>query len=752
MNRILRIAAAAILAAIFASCSKNLLEDGVSLELAQHRDEVLSNLEYDLSFDIPESEEDSVSGCVTIDLDLASSLEQLVIDYKNGQIDSVVVEGESVVWNYRNEHIIIPSIYFSSGHNQVKIWFRNGDSSLNRRDGFVYTLSVPDRARTLFPCFDQPSLKARYKLSLTIPEGWCAVSNSPVNPAACRTLSNENGKRSIISFHQSEPLSTYLFAFVAGRFTREEMTQGKNTIGLYHRETDPYKKSQCRKILSTVHECIKWMEDYTGINYPFAKYDLIILPGFQFGGMEHTGATLYNDTRMFLNKNAGVQEEMSRFSLIAHETAHMWFGDLVTMKWFDDVWTKEIFANYFAAQMTSEKFPEVDRSLNFASYIRSAFEEDRTDGATPIKQPLDNMNNAGLMYSNIIYNKAPVVMEMLAEKCGREAFREGVREYLKKYSYSNATWEDLIAVLDSKSSEDLKSWSSPYIYEAGIPTIKQSIKGDLPVFDTLCYGYYKLPYVQAEKAMSYAMECEKQSDKGFILINVNENALQGRIPTARYIDFLLEYLDKERDPVLYSWACSYLQRYHFLTKDITGGTLDKRVWKMLESNPDKECCRSAYSLLTTSCYTTETTEKLLEIFDRPNRFTTFQLSESQLTSLAYELAVRIPERADSILMVARGRISNPDRIAQFDFISPAVSPSEAVRDSVFESLLLAENRAVEPWTVTSMRLLNHPLRSPQSEKYILPAIGIIEEIQATGDIFLPKNWASALLSGHKGDT
>ena len=125
---------------------------------------------------------------------------------------------------------------------------------------------------------------------------------------------------------------------------------------MYHRETDPDKIAQIPVIFEQVFASLEWMEAYTGIPYPFAKYDFIVLPGFQYGGMEHTGATLYNDKRLFLGKQPTTAEQLGRMSLIAHETAHMWFGDYVTMEWFDEVWLKEVFANYFAAQMTQPQF------------------------------------------------------------------------------------------------------------------------------------------------------------------------------------------------------------------------------------------------------------------------------------------------------------------------------------------------------------------------------------------------------------
>ena len=185
---------------------------------------------------------------------------------------------------------------------------------------------------------------------------------------------------------------------------------------------------------------LRWLEDYTGVPYPFAKYDFIILPGFQYGGMDHTAPPLYNDNQMFLSEHPTPDEELRRTELIAHETAHMWFGDLVTMNWFDDVWTKEVFANYFAACISEPLYPEINHQLNrIKTFTASSLSEDRTPGTTSIRQPLDNLRNAGLIYGQIIYNKAPVMMIKLVELMGKDKFREGIREYLNTYAYSSAT-------------------------------------------------------------------------------------------------------------------------------------------------------------------------------------------------------------------------------------------------------------------------------------------------------------------------
>ena len=138
------------------------------------------------------------------------------------------------------------------------------------------------------------------------------------------------------------------------------------------------------------------MEDYTGIPYPFGKFDFVLIPAFQFGGMEHAGTILYNASGLLLDESATQNQLLGRASVIAHETAHMWFGDLVTMRWFNDVWMKEVFANFMAAKIVNPSFPEVNHELRFLlSHYPAAYEVDRTPGTNPIRQPLANLNEAG---------------------------------------------------------------------------------------------------------------------------------------------------------------------------------------------------------------------------------------------------------------------------------------------------------------------------------------------------------------------
>ncbi|MBR2300586.1 MAG: aminopeptidase, partial [Bacteroidaceae bacterium] len=299
---------------------------GVSQQLAELRKREIKELSYDLFFSLPCEKDSAVRGNIVISFAL-DARQDVILDFcaSPDKVGTIEVNDAAVTCDIRDEHIIIPSQATVAGKNKVHISFVAGNQSLNRNDDYMYTLLVPDRARTLFPCFEQPNLKALFTLSLELPAQWEAVSNSRANSTVV------NGDRKTIQFERTEPLSTYLFSFVAGKMQRCERNIGDRVIAAYHRENDPKRLQQLDIIFSQVAASIEWLEHYTGIPYPFAKYDIVILPGFQYGGMEHTGATLYNDATLFLGEHTTPDEELQRALLIAHETAHMWFGDYVTM-------------------------------------------------------------------------------------------------------------------------------------------------------------------------------------------------------------------------------------------------------------------------------------------------------------------------------------------------------------------------------------------------------------------------------------
>lgn len=450
-------------------------EPGVSEALAKERAASISKLRYALSFNIPEHRSDAVTGAVTISFDLKTA-GQVVLDFEQPReyVTTLKVNDADTAVALVNGHIVIPESATKAGENRFAVGFRAGDQALNRSDDFLYTLFVPARARLTFPCFDQPDLKGRYTLSLVMLTGWQGVSNGSLS------MYSTMGRISAAMFAETEPLPTYLVAFAAGKFEVETAERGGRRFTMYHRETDAAKVARNRDALFDLHaKSLAWLEDYTGIKYPWGKFDFVLIPSFQFGGMEHPGAIFYNASSMMLDESATQNQLLNRASTIAHETAHIWFGDLVTMRWFNDVWMKEVMANFMAAKIVNPSFPEVNHELRFLfAYYPPAYEVDRTAGANPIRQQLANLDEAGSLYGNIIYDKAPVVMRQLERMLGEKEFRDGLREYLKQFAFSNATWLDLIKILDDRTPEDLATWSHVWVEQRGRPEIATAIKTD----------------------------------------------------------------------------------------------------------------------------------------------------------------------------------------------------------------------------------------------------------------------------------
>lgn len=791
-------------------------EIGVSLELAHMRKQCISDVRYELKFCIPDNLQEKVCGNVKVRMKL-DEIHEVVLDFREGaeQVRTVTVNGHPEMVQWVNEHIVVADTYLKLGENEIEVDFVAGNQSLNRNEEFLYTLLVPERARTLFPCFDQPDMKARFSLRLEVPVQWDAVANAPL-------LTTEQGtdeNRKVLVFAETHPLSTYLFSFVAGKWQQIEETRNGQTVRMYYRETDPQKVAQHPLIFDQVFAAIEWMENYTGIPYPFAKYDLVIVPGFLFGGMEHPGAVLYNDKRMFLGPHPTMEEELGRQELIAHETAHMWFGDAVTMAWFDDVWTKEVFANYFAARMTVDGAVQLSQDGEGVNDLRNfyipAYSEDRTAGSTAIKQPLDNLKDAGLIYGQIVYEKAPIVMKMLVERLGEEAFQQGIREYLKTYLYGNATWEELILILDKYTSDDLVAWSRTWVNEKGMPDISASwAKNKLTIcqedpwkrglvwpqqIDVVLYAkeqttaatsrellsgllldsavcifestqeYADEPYILVNvfgKAYGYTVLNSSSSsfvlqhlrkvaktpeERLALLIHLNENRLHGRVKGEDFVRTLLSNLQEEEHPLIVSTSIAYLKEMALHGELAGSPEIEQGLLDLSRQSGRKECQQAAFRALLDVFRQPSTVQEIYRIWEGQRPYSGLLLGESDYMKMAYELSIRMPEKYDTLKAIQFGRIDDPDRQREFQFVVRAVAPETVSRDSLFQSLLIPENRRIEPWVVQILGYLNHSLRQQDALKYVLPALQELQEVQRTGDIFFPKNWIEAVLRGHNSE-
>ena len=721
--------------ALMVSCSAVTPEPGVSQSLARERAANISDVNYGLRFDLT-GLPDHVKSCEELSF-MVRKRADVVLDFKapEGSLLCVIANGDTVDVDVLNEHLVIPRENVLKGENELVIHFMAGTQSLNNRGEFVYTLLVPDRARTLFPCFDQPDMKAVFNLDLDVPQNWVVVSNTTAgNP--------------------TEPLSTYLFSFVAGKFERLESSRDGRTVAMYHRENDPARLAQTDDIFNLVFDSLDWMEEYTGVKYPFAKYDFIVLPDFQYGGMEHAGATLYNDKRIFLGPSPTTNEILNRASLIAHETAHMWFGDYVTMEWFNDVWTKEVFANWFASKMIRPQFPEVNHTLSdLRSLYAPAYDEDRTEGRCAIQRPLDNLQNAGLIYCNTIYDKAPVVMEMLAGKLGPEKFRACLQEYLRRFAYGNATWDDLISIFDAASEENLSEWSDRWVKEAGMPEYTAGPGDELvdgrywvPNLDGKGYGWYR----PDAPSMDYIMEHWSGFDdtgRMSLLMTLYENSWHGTLDRRRFVEWGTSRLLHEPNPLVLNSLLSYVGSENDRLDTPVEAFCEALRTLAADGARSREQRLLAFRQYYGKACTDEQKSEVFAIWNAQQPYPGLVLGETDYTGMAYALMLDYPEKAAEIAALQRSRIFNPDRLETFDFVSRAASPDAAVRQELFDFLLAApQNRRPESRVLSALGLLCHRTRTEEATAYILPALEALPEIQLTGDIFFPASWCRTLLA------
>lgn len=839
MKRFLSLALTLLLASAISAQNKIPVEPGVSKALAEFRSSHISNICYELDYRCSPADS-SFHICIWFDWN-PKGKEDLQIDFcfeDLRQCNAFINDyGNSHLLDYCNEHIIMPRKLLQKGENFIQFSFPLNESSLhnalNFRDDYLYTLNVPANARKLFPCFDQPDLKAAFDLKLTLPEDWKAVSAGSIE----QTEKRPDNKDVEYYFETAENIPTYLFSFVAGKFEEYvDSRDGFEIRGLY-RETDPEKVAQMPQIMDQVRHSVKWMEEYTGIPFPFPKLDFVIIPGYQFGGMEHIGAIQFNDKRIFLEKNPTQDQLLSRAELIAHEVSHMWFGDLVTMKWFDDVWTKEVFANYMASMIVAEQFPDINHNLNFIrNYHISALEEDRTDGSHPIAQRLDNLKDAGLLYGNIIYKKAPIVMRKLHQLMGDEPFRTGLQKYLKKFSYSNATWDDLIDILSDEAPDaNLKAFSQSWVKERGCPTIfsdlsngvltvtqkdiqgtkayrkllsditgieqterdivwpqtidnhiyynphslgwhilydekevfvymdklsktielsskygpvrkygfKNYFKKGFPNYDGTGYGRFSLSQ-ELTNTQTPLFLYDKEEPRLSQLMNIYENVLMHNISADRAANVFVDEIKNWSEPLLASSAADYLSSLMNLCenqKDIQESLLAIRNLTGYSLAKQK-----ALRILISKATEKDIVEKLYDIWKEQSEPL---LNQTDYINLSYQLAIRYPDKWREILDEQLSRIDNPDKRKEFEFVSRACNPDPKKQDELFAELLEPKNRKIEPWALSVLSLLNHPLREPESNRFIRPALDELLEVQQTGDIFFPKNWCTSLLSGHR---
>jgi aminopeptidase N len=457
------------------------LEQGVSHALARWRAAQYRDVRYALSIRLAPGAA-TLSGRLELRVKLPKRPVDLVLDWrpaaKGAALRELRVNGKPHAPRLEAEHLVIGRKALHGGENTIALEFESpvavaGSAVtryLDREDGseYVYTLFVPSDASTTFPCFDQPDLKARFRLELELPAGWRAVSNAPAR--------EELEGRAV--FAETEPISTYLFAFAAGPFAAlTEPGHEGGTRLLVRRSQRSRAIEHAGEVLRLNRESMAFFTREFDHPFPFAKYDLVLIPELAYGGMEHAGATFLSEQAVLFPSAPSRADLLRRASLVFHETSHQWFGDLVTMRWFDDLWLKEGFANFMAAKAAAAIVPELEPWSAFHALKTSAYRTDVTRGTTAIWQPLENLSAAKSAYGAIVYSKGPAVLRQAEFYLGEERFRSAVREFLRRHRYGAADWGDLVGALERASGRELTRWAKAWVQRPGMPAIELHRRG-----------------------------------------------------------------------------------------------------------------------------------------------------------------------------------------------------------------------------------------------------------------------------------
>ncbi|HUJ30855.1 MAG TPA: M1 family aminopeptidase [Candidatus Acidoferrum sp.] len=468
---------ALLLALLSCGCAYASAPDGIPRELARERASRVSNVRYQLSFNLAPTAA-TTQGSERIQFDLRD-VASLLLDYRAGTVTRLSVNGEPLPPALDNGHIELPARALHVGENVVQIEFVSNVALAgkpltrfeDRDDGseYIYTLFVPMDASMAFPCFDQPDIKGRFQLAVVAPEDWTVISNT-----ATKESSAAPQQRRRTLFEETRPISTYLFAFAAGPFQRIHDTPG--LPGLYVRKSQSKRaETEAPEVQQIAADGIKYLSAYFAQPFPFPKYDMVLIPGFAYGGMEHAGATFLREESVLFRTAPTHIDFLGRDTLVLHELTHQWFGDLVTMRWFDDLWLKEGFAQHMAYQALASLKPNEQIWKRFYESIKpAAYEIDSTEGTTPIYQDIPNLKDAKSAYGAIVYSKAPGVLKQLAFVLGAEHFRDGLRVYLKQHAYSNAEWSDLVHAFEQVSGKPLDNWADMWIRHRGMPEVDVS--------------------------------------------------------------------------------------------------------------------------------------------------------------------------------------------------------------------------------------------------------------------------------------
>ncbi|MEU3250218.1 aminopeptidase N [Streptomyces sp. NPDC006997] len=453
-------------------------------EEARQRAKLLTVDSYEIDLDLSGAQEgDTFRSVTTVRFDVAENGGESFIDLVAPTLHEVTLNGDTLdpAELFEDSRIALPGLL--EGRNILRVVadcaYTNTGEGLHKfvdpvdQQAYLYTqFEVPD-ARRVFASFEQPDLKATFQFTVRAPEGWTVISNSPT----------PEPEDNVWEFEPTPRISSYITALIVGPYHSVHSVYEKDgrtvPLGIYCRPSlAEYLDSDA--VFEVTRQGFDWFEAKFDYAYPFKKYDQLFVPEFNAGAMENAGAVTIRDQYVFRSKVTDAAYEM-RAETILHELAHMWFGDLVTMEWWNDLWLNESFATYTSiacqAAAPGSRWPHA--WTTFANSMKTwAYRQDQLPSTHPIMAEIRDLDDVLVNFDGITYAKGASVLKQLVAYVGEDEFFRGVQAYFKRHAYANTRLGDLLSALEETSGRDLKTWSRKWLETAGINVLRPEIETD----------------------------------------------------------------------------------------------------------------------------------------------------------------------------------------------------------------------------------------------------------------------------------
>jgi puromycin-sensitive aminopeptidase len=434
----------------------------------------------------PLLDEATFSGEVTIRLDVEQASDTIVLNAIELDIVEVRVDDKTTTWHLDSEtERLIVDVPGTLTPPAAKLYIRFAGILNDQLRGFYRSTYVDDTGlehviattqmqatdcRRAFPCWDEPEYKAVFGVTLDIAHGLTAISNGP------EVHRTDADGRTVLTFADTMKMSSYLVAFVVGEL---EMTAPIDVDGVPLRIVHAPGKADLTQFgLDVGAFCLRWFQNYYGIPYPSDKVDLVGLPDFAAGAMENLGCITFRENLVLIDPETSTQHERQLVAdVVAHELAHMWFGDLVTMRWWNGIWLNEAFATFMEIAACDAFAPEWERWTYFGLERSTAFETDSLSSTRPVEFEVRSPDECEGMFDVLTYQKGGALLRMLEQYLGAEHFREGVSHYLRTHSYANTETNDLWDAIETTSGEPVRRIMDSWIWQPGYPLVSAELSG-----------------------------------------------------------------------------------------------------------------------------------------------------------------------------------------------------------------------------------------------------------------------------------